>query len=202
MTESFFAKAFERYKQYARGKLRVWSAWLALVLLAYFIRQAPSWNGTFVIIAGAFVRFLASGYIDKEGKLSTRGIYRYMRNPLYLGSFLIAFGAALSQDDLFLIALITVLNFMVYYPLILAEEDVLKIKFQGPYQEYCARVPRFFPWKFIPSLPHNFFESDPRLNRASFSAAKIKENKGYEGFFTAAGVIAFLYVVCYFKHLL
>jgi len=194
---------FERYKQYARGKLRVWGSWLALFVLAFYIDQNPSIDGILLIATGAFIRFYASGYIDKEGKLSTKGIYALTRNPLYLGSFLIALGAAVSQHNAVLILLFCLLNFAIYYPLILAEEDILKEKFHGPYEIYKKIVPRFFPWTLgIKKLPTNFLESDPRLNKTNFSWEKIKENKGYEGFATAAGVIFFIYTVIYIKKFL
>lgn len=191
---------FERYKQYARGKLRVWGSWLALLVLAKFVKQNPSGDGIALITLGATIRFFASGFIDKEGRLSVGGPYAYCRNPLYLGSFLIAFGAAISQHDSILLVIICALNFLLYYPLILAEEDVLKVKFQNLYADYVNTVPRFFPWKFWTWFQaRDFSQHSPRLNNPQFRWAKIKENKGYEGFFTAAGVILFLYVVAYLK---
>ncbi len=197
---SLFQRFFESYKQYARGKLRVWGSWLALIILAKFVHQNPTWDGIAIIILGAVIRFIASGFIDKEGRLSIGGPYSYCRNPLYLGSFLIAFGAAVSQHNSILIALFCVLNFLIYYPLMLAEEDVLTVKFPKIYSDYVNDVPRFFPWKFWAWFQSkDFCKLDPRLNTPTFRWAKIKENKGYEGFLTAAGVIAFLYAVAYYK---
>ncbi len=72
------------------------------------------------------------------------GPYRYLRNPLYLGSWLLGFATAIlmppSGAAFFLLA------FSVF-PLFLisAEERFLTAQLGDGYQEYCRRVPRLWP---------------------------------------------------------
>src|ERR1700742_2378122 len=44
------------------------------------------------IIAGLLIRLWSNGYAIKNDKLTTSGPYAFVRNPLYVGTFLIAFG--------------------------------------------------------------------------------------------------------------
>ena len=112
----------------------------------WFARPAWPWvvaGGVFVI-AGLAVRAAASGHIRKNAELATTGPYAYTRNPLYLGSILIAVGFVLAARNIW-IALATILMFMtIYIPVIRAEETYLRSTFAG-YDEYAAQVPRFFP---------------------------------------------------------
>jgi protein-S-isoprenylcysteine O-methyltransferase Ste14 len=84
-----------------------------LVFLFLAIGNQVSWLGIAIMFAGATLRFLASGYIDKEGRLSIAGPYRYSRNPLYVGSFLLTLGSAVAVNSLWLIAAYFILFFLV-----------------------------------------------------------------------------------------
>src|SRR5262249_26317754 len=52
--------------------------------------------GILVVIPGLIIRVLASGHVRKNEQLTTTGPYAYTRNPLYLGSFVIALGFAIA----------------------------------------------------------------------------------------------------------
>src|SRR5262249_8576954 len=112
----------------------------------WFARPAWPWvvaGGVFVV-AGLAVRAAASGHIRKNAELTTTGPYAYTRNPLYLGSILIALGFVLAAHNIW-IGLATIVMFMIIYlPVIRSEENYLRSTFAG-YDEYAARVPRFFP---------------------------------------------------------
>ena len=49
-----------------------------------------------LVLPGLWLRGYASGYVKKNEELATTGPYAHTRNPLYLGSMLIAFGFALA----------------------------------------------------------------------------------------------------------
>ncbi|MCA9399552.1 MAG: isoprenylcysteine carboxylmethyltransferase family protein, partial [Candidatus Omnitrophica bacterium] len=49
-------------------------------------------RGLWVVIIGLLVRTWANGYAIKTEKLTTSGPYAHIRNPLYVGSFLIMTG--------------------------------------------------------------------------------------------------------------
>ncbi|MFN8007873.1 MAG: isoprenylcysteine carboxylmethyltransferase family protein [Terriglobia bacterium] len=75
----------------------------------------------------------------------TRGLYRLVRNPMYLGIVLIISGeACFFQSTLLLLLAIFVWllfhTFVYFY-----EEPTLRRKFGPSYQEYCARVSRWLP---------------------------------------------------------
>ena len=74
----------------------------------------------------------------------TVGPFRYLRNPLYLGTFLHTFALALlmpRSGAIFAIVAIGILQMR----LILAEEAFLSVKIGEPYRAYCALVPRVLP---------------------------------------------------------
>ena len=50
-----------------------------------------------LVIPGVFLRGYASGYVKKNAELTITGPYAFTRNPLYLGSFMIAFGFAMAS---------------------------------------------------------------------------------------------------------
>jgi len=122
---------------------------LGFVLAAgylWFAHPACPWviAGSVLVVAGLAVRAAASGHIRKNAELATTGPYAYTRNPLYLGSSLIAVGFVVAARNIW-IALATIVMFMIIYlPVIRAEETYLRSTFTG-YDEYAARVPRFFP---------------------------------------------------------
>ena len=114
----------------------------------YLWFAGPAWPwvvaGSVFVVAGLAVRAAASGHIRKNAELATTGPYAHTRNPLYLGSILIAVGFVVAARNIW-IALATILMFMtIYIPVIRAEEANLRSTFAG-YDEYAAQVPRFFP---------------------------------------------------------
>ena len=83
--------------------------------------------------------------IDPPKELVARGLYRYVRNPIYVGIVSILMGEALlfMSWRLFLYA---VLAFSFYFLLVLVyEEPGLRAKFGESYRQYCERVPRWLP---------------------------------------------------------
>jgi protein-S-isoprenylcysteine O-methyltransferase Ste14 len=97
-----------------------------------------------LVVPGLLLRAYASGYVKKNATLTVTGPYAYTRNPLYLGSTMLAFGFALGSRSLWVTALLGVLFAIIYVPTILAEEEFLRSKFPE-FVDYAKRVPRFFP---------------------------------------------------------
>jgi len=100
--------------------------------------------GTILIVPGLMVRALASGYVQKNEQLATSGPYAYTRNPLYLGSFILAAGFALAARSWWLALAMIVILLAIYIPVISAEEDFLRERFPQ-FAEYAHQVPRLFP---------------------------------------------------------
>ena len=78
-------------------------------------------------------------------QLNTSGPYALTRNPLYLGNFGITLGLCLVAHDVRVLSLVMVLFTVQYRAIIAAEEKFLRGKFGADYEEWCARVPRFWP---------------------------------------------------------
>jgi protein-S-isoprenylcysteine O-methyltransferase Ste14 len=106
-----------------------------------------------LVCAGALLRVWGSAYLGSSivhsaamhgDAVMAGGPYRFVRNPLYLGSLLPALGISIlmppSGAIFFLIAI-----FIFYFRLIFGEEDYLAERLGSPYQEYRRVVPRIVP---------------------------------------------------------
>ncbi len=95
-------------------------------------------------LPGLALRAYSSGYVRKNQELATTGPYAYTRNPLYLGSMLLAFGFAGASQNVWLVLLLTALFFGIYIPTIRSEETFLRANFPN-FAAYAAAVPRLLP---------------------------------------------------------
>jgi protein-S-isoprenylcysteine O-methyltransferase Ste14 len=100
--------------------------------------------GCCIAVAGLVVRGLASGHVQKNEQLAMTGPYAYTRNPLYLGSLIMACGFALASRSWIVAAIATVMLFAIYIPVIRSEEEFLRTRFPE-FANYCRNVPRLFP---------------------------------------------------------
>jgi protein-S-isoprenylcysteine O-methyltransferase Ste14 len=100
--------------------------------------------GTALVIPGLLIRALASGQLQKNEQLATGGPYAYTRNPLYLGSLILAIGFALASRSWWIVAGILLLFFAIYLPVIRSEEAFLRERFPQ-FDDYTRQVPRLFP---------------------------------------------------------
>lgn len=114
----------------------------------YFWLARPTWRflalGSVMIVAGLLIRALASGHVRKNEALATTGPYAYTRNPLYLGSLLIGIGFAVAARRWWVGAVLVVMFFAIYVPVIRGEERFLRDKFPE-FDEYAQRVPQMIP---------------------------------------------------------
>ncbi|MBS1799926.1 MAG: isoprenylcysteine carboxylmethyltransferase family protein [Acidobacteria bacterium] len=92
--------------------------------------------------------YLGAGIVNDASlhgnRIVAAGPYRYMRNPLYWGTFVHALALALlmlPSGALFTVVAIGLFQLR----LVGAEEAFLAEKLGEPYRAYCAEVPRFFP---------------------------------------------------------
>jgi len=97
-----------------------------------------------LVVPGLWLRGYASGYVQKDAELTTTGPYAHTRNPLYLGSMLIAFGFAAAAASWLILALLAMLFAAIYIPTIQSEEAYLREHFAG-YEAYARAVPRLLP---------------------------------------------------------
>jgi protein-S-isoprenylcysteine O-methyltransferase Ste14 len=114
----------------------------------YLWRARPTWVslglGALIAALGLIVRAVASGHVDKNEELATAGPYAYVRNPLYLGSIVVAIGFVVAAQDVVIAVLIVLFFALIYVPTIRSEEEYLRNRFTG-YSSYARAVPRLLP---------------------------------------------------------
>jgi protein-S-isoprenylcysteine O-methyltransferase Ste14 len=119
-----------------------------------------------LVALGEIVRLWASGHIQKTQVLATGGPYAHSRNPLYVGSVLLALGLALAAASVGVAAAV-VLYFAAFYPSVMREEaDFLRRKFPEEYAAWETAVPVFLP-RLTPAGPRS----------SHFSWARVRINK-------------------------
>jgi len=119
----------------------------AFAIVYWWLAQPDraSWLwGALLILVGLAIRALASGQLEKNEKLATTGPYAYTRNPLYLGSLVIALGFTIAARSLWIAWIVLVLFVAIYLPVIRAEESDLRERFPE-FLDYRSQVPRLIP---------------------------------------------------------
>jgi protein-S-isoprenylcysteine O-methyltransferase Ste14 len=144
-----------------------------------------------LVIPGLWLRGYASGYVKKNAEITSTGPYAHTRNPLYLGSMLIAFGFALASRSPWIALALAALFATIYIPVIRGEEAFLRSNFPG-YDDYTARVPRL-----IPRLRPAAADAD---ETGSFSAALYRKHREYNALIGAAAIYAALILELCFRH--
>jgi protein-S-isoprenylcysteine O-methyltransferase Ste14 len=120
--------------------------------------------GFLVVLTGQFLRISARGYKSHtksaRAKLITDGPYNIVRNPMYLGSFLIGLGMFTILFPWWALPIYSVFFLLWYAYQIHGEQRKLEKKFGSEYVDYCSQVSIFFP-KFLSFLKGSFFRSFP-----------------------------------------
>jgi protein-S-isoprenylcysteine O-methyltransferase Ste14 len=146
--------------------------------------------GGIVAAFGLLIRAAAAGHLRKDQELATTGPYAVTRNPLYLGSAILAAGFIIAGDSLWS-GLIVGLYFAVfYYAVIRNEEADLRKRFGGPFDDYATRVPLF-----LPSLRARADEvSKAKSRQNSFSWPQYRRNREYQAFLGAWAGLAIVWL--------
>lgn len=139
------------------AKLRVPSGFLLVAAFALLARPTVgslSW-GVPVSLVGLFLRAWAAGHLSKNRRLATSGPYSYLRNPLYLGTLLVAAGLVIASCQWALAFLFAAIFVFVYLPVIELEEQHLRTLFPE-YGSYAERVPLLWPTHRAQRRPEAF----------------------------------------------
>ena len=100
--------------------------------------------GPLLAFPGLALRGWAAGHLKKNQDLADGGPYAWTRNPLYLGTLLVALGLALAAQSWIVLAVTVAVFGLVYLPVIEQEEQHL-LKIFPRYREYAERVPLLWP---------------------------------------------------------
>ena len=153
----FFAP-WERYTSFSLGSSTWWlllasfparERWLSFTASS----QVLLILGCVAATLGAALRFWGASFLGAAivrsnemhgSQVLADGPFRYMRNPLYLGTLLNAAALSLLMPPTGAIVALILIT-LVQIRLIGAEEAFLLNKLGEPYRLYCAAVPRFWP---------------------------------------------------------
>jgi protein-S-isoprenylcysteine O-methyltransferase Ste14 len=112
--------------------------------------------GWILVVAGAavlldaFARFVVEGVgtpapVAPTGKLVVGGLYRYVRNPMYLGVAAVILGQACVLGQWSLVAYALVFGVVVSSFVRRHEEPTLRLRFGAEYDDYRRTVPGWWP---------------------------------------------------------
>ncbi len=82
---------------------------------------------------------------DPPKKLVARGLYRFARNPMYIGVLSILFGEAMLFTSLRLAGYAAIVALIFHTFVVFYEEPALQKQFGESYRSYFAQTPRWFP---------------------------------------------------------
>lgn len=146
-----------------KKRIKVDSALLSVaILFSAVIYRFPHWYpkslfwnncllvlGMMFILKGIFLRMAARGHKKSHSGngrgLVTSGLYAYMRNPMYLGTFLVGVGFLLVAWPWWFLPIFAVLFYWRFNKQMVKEEKHLASLFGKDFTNYCQRVPRLFP---------------------------------------------------------
>jgi protein-S-isoprenylcysteine O-methyltransferase Ste14 len=166
------------------SRLRVPAGYLVGALVIVLARPTPAALalGAGVAALGEALRLWASGHIEKTRRLATGGPYAHTRNPLYVGSALMAIGLAIGTASPWVVAAVA-LYFAAFYPPVIREESAfLRDKFGEEYAGWAAHVPAFLP-RLTPG--------GPRESR--FDWTRVRANREWRTALAVPLLIALLY---------
>ena len=128
------------------ARVRVPGGFLLVAAFAWFCAPTPRSlaAGLPLALVGLWLRGWAAGHLAKNEKLATSGPYGHLRNPLYLGTLMVAAGLAIASGRLLLAVLFAAVFGLVYLPVIELEEQHLRNLFPE-YPDYAGRVPMLWP---------------------------------------------------------
>jgi len=126
--------------------------WFVLLLYSVFLplKLGTAWLYTGLALYLVGTVFLTLFFVDvaatPAGEPFTGGIYRYSRNPMYVGMFLQFIGIGIATAS-WLFLLITLAMIVPMWLIVTVEERSCVEKFGDAYREYMNRTPR---WIGIP----------------------------------------------------
>jgi protein-S-isoprenylcysteine O-methyltransferase Ste14 len=117
--------------------------------LVRYLAFAPWFAGTAMMVwsAGAFMGpgGATPTSADPPSKLLGHGLYRHVRNPMYVGALLVVVGTLVWTGSLWLLLYAAAMFASLHAFVIAYEEPRLRTRFGAPYEAYRANVPRWVP---------------------------------------------------------
>ena len=180
------------WKKFAQRTRVPFGTVLGILFFILILRNPPSIRslcvGGLLALVGALIRLWAAGHIEKGKVLTRGGPYAFTRNPLYLGSFVMALGIILAGRGYWLLLPFGLFFAIFYWPVMRAEEQELLQGYGEKYVDYSRRVPLFFP-KFSPT----------GLRSSTFLWSRVIRNREHRTFAGLILALVFLILVYCFR---
>jgi protein-S-isoprenylcysteine O-methyltransferase Ste14 len=136
--------------------------WLALGLRVFDSRLGvilPSWVVSagiiLMVLGGMLVLFCITTFVfigkgtpavfDPPREFVAVGPYAYVRNPMYIGGFILIIGFGLYHTSVSMLIFCVVLAVIFHFFVLFVEEPILERKFGESYLAYKRNVHRWFP---------------------------------------------------------
>jgi protein-S-isoprenylcysteine O-methyltransferase Ste14 len=140
--------------------------------------------GVAIAILGLLLRGYASGHLRKHKQLATSGPYAFTRNPLYLGSVLLAAGFSVASHS-WISTLLLAAYLAIFYPVVIRrEQGELKTLYGAAFMEYASQVPAFWP-RLSPAI----------ASTEGFSWPLYRQNREYEAAIGLAVAMTILWML-------
>jgi protein-S-isoprenylcysteine O-methyltransferase Ste14 len=165
---------------------------LAIVVL-WFARPMPRTIilGGAIGLFGLAIRTYAAGYLHKQSVLTVTGPYAHTRNPLYLGSSILALGAGVAMHSWASGMILLAYFAIVYFVVMKREEEELRQQHGTAFEEFARSVPLFLP-RLTPAKSFS-------ANAGSFSWAQYRKNHEYEAAMGFVLLLGLLFAIWRFR---
>ncbi len=127
-----------------RGADTRWLGWPLLGLGAVLIAAGV------LVLLDSFVRFALQGLGTPAPVFPTRhlvvtGLYRYVRNPMYVAVFAVILGQSLLLGSVRVLGYAALVGLAFHLFVLAYEEPTLRKKYGDEYKVFCSNVPRWIP---------------------------------------------------------
>jgi len=114
--------------------------------LVAFVHDARAfWIGAPIAVIGELVQMWAGSQLHKDKHLTISGPYSHVRNPMYIGRFILGLGFFVMTANAYLIAGYAALFAVYAHMRVQREESRLKVIFEPDYRHYCSEIRRWLP---------------------------------------------------------
>ncbi len=113
--------------------------------LFFGITQGAMAVGFFLLAVGCFLHVITKGILIRNVTLCTKGVYRVVRHPYYLSSYLIDSSFCLLSGNYILLVLYPFLFVWSYQPTMRKEDTLLAERYEDTFETYRKEVPGVFP---------------------------------------------------------
>jgi protein-S-isoprenylcysteine O-methyltransferase Ste14 len=116
-----------------------------LGLTGFLHSKHAFWIGAPVSILGELIQMWAGSHLHKDERLTISGPYSHVRNPMYIGRFVLGLGFFIMTWNPYLIGGYVVLFAAYAHARVKREEGRLREIFAPKYQEWCDETHRWLP---------------------------------------------------------